>query len=127
MAQKIQSLETELVTIRTVNVTETDDNYETPVYGSVLSLVTMEPLLFWPALDCDYSGYSGCTAARMAAAGDSWGRGKDSPELLTSRVRSGHVSDQVGLDQVGSGEVRSSSEVGSGQVVRCQVESGRIK
>ena len=35
MAQKIQSLETELVTIRTVNVTETetDDNYDysTPV------------------------------------------------------------------------------------------------
>ena len=24
-----------------------------PVYGSVVSLTSMEPLLFWPALDCD--------------------------------------------------------------------------
>ena len=73
------------------NLDETDDDYETPVYGSVLSLVSMEPLLFWPALDCDYTGYSGCTAARRAAAGESWGRGKDSPALLTSGVRSGQV------------------------------------
>ena len=60
-----------------------------PVYSSVLSLVSMEPLLFWPALDCDgYKGYSGCTADRQAAAGERWGRGKDSPALRISRVRS---------------------------------------
>ena len=68
------------------NLEETDDEFtETPVYGSVLSLVSMEPLLFWPALDCDDTGYSGCTAARREAAGERWGRGKDSPTLLTSR------------------------------------------
>ena len=57
-------------------------NYS-PLYASVLSLTSLEPLLFWPALDCDDSGYSGCTEARKEAAGQRWGRGKDSLERTT--------------------------------------------
>ena len=58
-----------------------------PVYGSLLSLTSLEPLLFWPALDCDVSGYSGCTEARKEAAGRRWGRGKDSLELTTGTLK----------------------------------------
>ena len=64
------------------------DTPSSPVYGSLLSLTSMEPLLFWPALDCDVSGYSGCTEARKEMAGQRWGRGKDSLELTTGTLRS---------------------------------------
>ena len=81
-----------------------------PVYASVLSLTSMEPLLFWPAVECDrtgienilltkifylvkifHLGYSGCTDARKAAAGPLWGRGKESLALSTRQCALRHI------------------------------------
>ena len=45
------------------NLEVTDDDVKSPVYGSVVSLTSMKPLLFCPALDCD--DYKGCTVPRI--------------------------------------------------------------
>ena len=52
-------------------------------YASVLSLSSLEPLVYWIARDCE-EAYSGCTEARRLAAGDMWGLGKVYGEVLLS-------------------------------------------
>ena len=52
-------------------------------YASVLSLTSLEPLLYWIATDCD-EVYSGCTDSRREAAGGMWGLGKVFGEVLLS-------------------------------------------
>ena len=54
-----------------------------PLYASVLSLTSLEPLLYWSATDCE-EAYSGCTEARREKAGERWGRGKVFGQVLLS-------------------------------------------
>ena len=54
-----------------------------PLYGSVLSLQTLEPLFYWTATECDHI-YSGCSEVRKESAGQMWGLGKAFGEILLS-------------------------------------------